>query len=95
MNYKKIIVGAYIEKHNQGIHYVDYFIQEAQKAKRDEFVKVENFLNACKTIISKYRKEIENKYHRRLHENDRVIESIKSGRGLTGQTHLNLTYFKY
>jgi len=82
MNYKLIILNAYIEHREQKTSYQSYFKREAQIAKRDNFVEFSDYFDGCQHIIKSYKNEIEKQYNNRLTEDDRVVASVKSGRGI-------------
>lgn len=75
MNYTVILLGAYTECTSQKTPFVSYFKQQAQIAKRDNFVEFIDFFNGCKAATGKYKKYIENQYNKRLTENDWVLKA--------------------
>ncbi len=82
MNYSKLIIDAYIENEEHRTPFKSFFKREAQKAQRDEFIEPEDLFNGCLYVLSKFKSEIENQYDRRYKENDFVIASVESGKGM-------------
>jgi hypothetical protein len=72
MNYKKLIIDGHTGRQTTPL--VSYFKQQAQIAKRDNYVEFIDFFNACKTVVAGYRHEIEAQYRKRLTENDWVLK---------------------
>ncbi|MDR1985324.1 MAG: hypothetical protein LBQ28_10985 [Prevotellaceae bacterium] len=82
MNYYKIVIDGYTEKHVQQTPYVSYFKREAQIAKRDSFVEFIDFFNGCKLVLGRYKNEIEREYSKVLFEYGSVLDSIYCGKGI-------------
>jgi hypothetical protein len=80
MDYKRLIIDGY--KGRRTTPYAPWFKQQAQIAKRDNFVEFADFFNACRKVINDCKTEIEKKYQKRLHEHDWVLNSIRRGRGV-------------
>lgn len=86
MNYKKIIIDAFINNKEQKISFISYFKSNAKIAERDNFVEFEDFFNGCLFVIETYKKEIIRKYNKRLSEVTLPLhlyqQAIKSGKTL-------------
>ncbi len=82
MNYKLIVLNAHTEHLEQKTTYKSYFKREAQIAKRDNFVEFPDYFKGCQYILESYKNEIITKYNKRLTENDWVVASVKSGKGM-------------
>jgi hypothetical protein len=80
MDYKKLIIDGY--NGQRTMPYIAYFKQQAQIAKRDNFVEFADFFNGCKTVLNDYKTVIENAYLEHLHKNDFVLDSIYCGKGI-------------
>ncbi|MDD3787071.1 MAG: hypothetical protein PHO94_00050 [Petrimonas sp.] len=78
----RLIMDAYFEYEGQRTPFKSFFKREAQKAQRDEFTDPEDLLNGCLFVLSKYKSEIENQYNKRYRENDFVVASIETGKGI-------------
>jgi hypothetical protein len=56
MDYKKLIIDGYDGQQTTPL--VSYFKQQAQKAKRDEFVEYADFFYGCKVVVSDWKRRI-------------------------------------
>jgi len=56
MDYKKIIIDSYVGQ--QTMPYAAYFKQQAKRAERDNFVEFADFFNACKAVVSGWKRNI-------------------------------------
>ncbi|MDR2823650.1 MAG: hypothetical protein LBB41_00450, partial [Prevotellaceae bacterium] len=77
MDYKRIITDGYDGR--QTTPYAAYFKQQAQIAKRDNFVEFVVFFNGCKTIINNCKNDIQSKYNEELSNYDYFIRLAKQG----------------
>ncbi len=82
INYKQIVLNAYIDNKEQKTSFKSYFKREAKLAEKDSFIENNDFFNGCLNVISKYKTQIRYLYQSRVTENDWVVESIKMGRGM-------------
>ncbi|MDR1552593.1 MAG: hypothetical protein LBS69_03900 [Prevotellaceae bacterium] len=75
LNFKKIIIEGYNEQCSM---LVDYFKQQAQLAKRDNFVEFAVFFNRCKDVVIGWRDDIKRQYQRTIEERQYIVGFYKN-----------------
>lgn len=78
MKYELIMLNAFMKHNRQVTKYQSYFKKEAQKAKRDNFVELEEFLNECIEVTDSYKEAIEKQFKNFLNEKDQLISTLKN-----------------
>jgi|GEM_PF-7125596 len=79
MNYLKIVINAYTDTQVQGNTYKSYFIQEAQKARRDDFCEYDDFIIGCKKTIQDLKNNIEQQLANCQHEHKKMMNLYYMG----------------
>ena len=82
LNYKQVVLNAFLDNKEQKTPLKSYFKREAKLAEIDNFIENNDFINGCLHVIKLYKNEIQNQYQKRLTENDSVAKSINSGNGM-------------